>query len=192
MDGNALGGVAAASDPGSRALEELQFTLGEGPCVDAYASRRPVLEADLREATAQRWLGYTPAAYARGVRAVFALPLQVGGARLGILDVYRQQPGSLTAGSLAQALTFAEVAVQTILDGQAHAADGQAAEGLEEALGYRHVVYQAQGMVLASLGGSLVDAMARLRAHAYTTDRPLTDVARDVVVGRLRLEPDGP
>jgi hypothetical protein len=192
MDGGGLGGVAAASDPTCRALEELQFTLGEGPCVDAHAWRRPVLEPDLRVvATLQRWPGYAPAAYEAGVRAVFAFPLQVGAARLGVLDVHRRRPGSLSAESLTRALTFAEVAVQQILDGQAHAADGLAADGLAEALGYRHVVYQAQGMVMAHLGGSLVDAMARLRAHAYTTDRLLTDVARDVVAGKLRLEPDG-
>jgi hypothetical protein len=135
-----------------------------------------------------RWFEWmTPArASQRSVRC----PLQVGAARLGALDVYRRQPGSLSGEALTLALMFAEVAVQQILDGQARAVDGRAADGLEEALGYRHVVYQAQGMVMAHVGGSLVDAMARLRAHAYSTDRPLTDVAGDVVAGRLRLEPD--
>ncbi len=192
MGWGALDGVAAASDPVSRALEELQFTVGEGPRADAHDARRPVLETDLGVGGMLRWPGYAPAAYQAGVRAVFAFPLQVGAARLGVLDVYRRQAGSLSAVSLAQALTFAEVAVQQILDAQAHAAAGQVADGLAEALGYRHVVYQAQGMVMAHLGCSLVDAMARLRAHAYTTDRLLTDVARDVVAGRLRVEADSP
>ena len=191
IEGQVLGGVAAASDPVGRALEELQASLGEGPSLDAHAWRRPVLEADLGQGTLRRWPVFTPAAGARGVRAVFAFPLQVGAARLGVLDVYRQQPGSLTAESLSQALTYAEVAVEQILDGQAQAASGLAADGLQEAMEYRHVVYQAQGMVMAHLGGSLVDAMARLRAHAYSTDTVLTEVARDVVAGRLRLEPDG-
>jgi hypothetical protein len=137
-----------------------------------------------------RWPGYSPAALDRGVRAVFAFPLQVGAARLGVLDVYREQPGSLSAESLALALTFAEVAVQTLLDGQERAARGQAAEGLEGALEYRFALYQAQGMTMVDLGVSIGEAMARLRAHAYAHDRPLSDVARDVVAGRLRLESD--
>jgi len=162
MDGDGLGGVPAASDPGSRALGELQFTLGEGPCVDAHAWRRPVLEPDLRVvATIRRWPGYAPAAYEAGVRAVFAFPLQIGAARLGVLDVHRRRPGSLSAESLTRALTFAEVAVQQILDGQSRAADGRAADGLAEALAYRHVVYQAQGMAMAQLGCSLVDMLRR-------------------------------
>jgi AmiR/NasT family two-component response regulator len=123
---------------------------------------------------------------------VFAFPLQIGAARLGVLDVHRRRPGSLSSESLTRALTFAEVAVQQILDGQARAADGRAADGLAEALAYRHVVYQAQGMVMAQLGCGLVDAMARLRAHAYSLERPLTEVAHEVVAGRLRLEVDRP
>lgn len=191
-DAQDTGGVAAASDPVSWQLEELQFTLGEGPCLDAHSWRRPVMEADLGAASARRWTAYSTAAHDLGARAVFAFPLQVGAARLGALDVYRRIPGSLTPDALATALMFAEIAVEQILDAQGHAADGRAADGLAEALSYRHVVYQAQGMVMAQLGCGLVDAMARLRAHAYGNDLPLTEVAREVVAGRLRLEADSP
>jgi hypothetical protein len=183
-------GLAAASDPVSEALEELQFTLGEGPCIDAFSSRRPVLEPDLVHGAMSRWPAYSPAALDRGVRAAFAFPLQVGAARLGVLDVHRIEPGSLSGEALAQALTFAEVAVQTLLDGQDRAPHGQSAEGLEQALAYRFALYQAQGMTMIDLGVSIGEAMARLRAHAYAHGRPLSDIARDVVEGRLRLESD--
>jgi ANTAR domain len=53
-------------------------------------------------------------------------------------------------------------------------------------------VYQAQGMAMVDLGVSLPDALARLQACAYAHDRLLHDVARDIVNGRLRLEPDPP
>ena len=86
--------VAAVSDAASQALEELQFSLGEGPCVDAFSSRRPVLEPDLGAGAGGRWPGYTPAACALGVRAVFAFPLAIGAARLGVMDVYGRTPGS--------------------------------------------------------------------------------------------------
>lgn len=185
-------GVAAASDPACEALEELQFTLGEGPCIDAFTSRRPVLEADLATGASRMWPAYLPAALQHGVRAVFAFPLQVGGARMGVLDVYRRTPGILSADSLAQAQTFAEVAVECLLDGQQNASRGRTDRTLDRALDFQFVVYQAQGMAMVDLGVPLADAMVRMQAHAYVHDRSLHDVARDIVAGRLRLEADGP
>jgi hypothetical protein len=183
-------GVAAASDPTSSLLEELQFTLGEGPAIDAFTTRRPVLESAVGNGATARWPGFSPVAHGRGVRAVFAFPLQVGAARLGVLDVYNRTAGPLSAAVIAQALTFAEVAVETLLDGQARAVLGDAAEGLDAALEYRYVIYQAQGMVMVDLGIPLGDAMARLRAFAYAHDRPLTQVSAEIVAGRLRLHSD--
>jgi hypothetical protein len=196
MTAGGVRAVAAASDPTCAALEQAQFTLGEGPCIEAFSSRRPVLEPDLdagavtSTGAAARWPGYWATAQEHGVRAVFAFPLQVGAARLGVLDVYRSSPGILSASALAQALTFAEVAVETLLDGQEHAAAGATEATLDRALDSQFTVYQAQGMAMVDLGVSLADAMARLQAHAYAQDRSLQEIARDVVSGRLRLEPD--
>lgn len=127
------GGTAAAWGPDSRALEELQFSLGEGPCIEAFTSRRPVLEPDLPGRGMQRWPAYGPVAHAYGVRAVFAIPLQVGGARLGALDIYRDEPGSLSAVNLSQAVTFADLAVSVLLDAQ-NAADGDTVTGVNDVL----------------------------------------------------------
>jgi GAF domain/ANTAR domain len=183
-------GLTAASDPAAERIEELQFMLGEGPCIDAFAARRPVLVPDLADGPMSRWPAYAPAAYDGGVRAVFAFPLQVGAGRLGVLDVFRARPGPLSADELAQALTFAEVAVNTLLDGQAHAGPGAAAAGLDQAMDSRAELFQAQGMVMVQLGVSIADAFARMRAHAYAENRPLADVARDVVARRLRFNQD--
>lgn len=185
------GGTVAASDLVSRRLDELQFTLGEGPCIDAYASRRPVLEPDLVGHGSSRWPGYAAAAQSEGVKAVFAFPLQIGRARAGALDIYRDQPGALTQGALSQALTFADLAMGLLLETQTATEPGRTAH-LDDALAYRLEVYQAQGMVMVDLGVSLDEAMARLRAHAYAHDRSLTDVARDIVQGNLRLSQDKP
>ena len=190
LDDGGVRGIAAASDPISEELEELQFVLGEGPCLDAYATRRPVLESDVR--TGSRWSGYTPAVLERGVRAVFAFPLQVGAARLGVLDVYRTEPGALSPHALAEALSFAELALQTLLDGQERADAGTVEPDLADALEYRSEIYQAQGMIMVDLGVTLTEAMSRLRAHAYAHDRRPGAVARDVVAGRLVLANDAP
>jgi hypothetical protein len=194
----------AASSEVNEEIEELQFVLGEGPCMDAHDSRSPVLMADLSSADRTRWPGYAPAAQEFGVRAVFAFPLQVGAARLGALDVYQDRAGPLTVQAMSLALTFADVAMQILLDAQhdtqhpdnagsrGNTADTRAAETrlVGDALGARLEVYQAQGMVMVQLDVSLQEAMSRLRAHAYVHDRRLNDVAADVVARKLRLEGD--
>jgi hypothetical protein len=190
MTGNRDLARVAASDATSVLLEELQFTLGEGPCVDACATGQVVLISNLTEEGVRRWPGYTPAAVTQGVRAVFALPLQVGAARLGVLDLFRDRPEGLSAPALAQALAFAQVATVTVLDGQAEAPAGTTPTGLDDALESRFHVHQAQGMVMVQLGVSLAEALVRLRAFAYSHDRRIGDVARDVVDRKLTLARD--
>jgi hypothetical protein len=184
-DGNLL--TAAASSAASALVEELQFTMGEGPCLAAVSSRQPVLVPDLSRAVS-RWPGYGPSAYAHGVRAVFAFPLQTGSARLGALDVYLDRPGALSASVLARAGVYAEVAMDTMVED-----DRGANETMSELLDgdeSRLEVYQGQGMVMARLGIDANEALARMRAHAYANDCRLRDVADDVIARRLILEAD--
>jgi hypothetical protein len=183
--------MVAASDPASGIIDELQFTVGEGPCLDVFESSRPVLTPDLSEAARGRWPGYAPAAHEHGVRSVFAFPLQVGALRLGALDVYRDHVGLLPPRVMSEALTYAEVATTSLLDAQARAGDASP-PGLDDALAGRLELYQAQGMVMVQLGVDLNEAMARLRAYAYAHNRALSDVADDIVARRLTLEGDGP
>jgi hypothetical protein len=183
-------GATVASDPASERIEELQSQLGEGPGTEAFATRRPVLVPDLVGDAVARWPVYTPAAGDFGVRAVFAFPLQVGAARLGVLEVYRIRPGQLSPGELRHALMFAEVALTTLLDGQDNASPGMAADGLAGAVEHRAELFQAQGMAMVQLGVSLADALALMRAHAYTQNRRLGEVAADIVARRLRFDPD--
>ena len=182
--------TVAASDALAEQIEELQFSLGEGPCLEAYATRRPVITADLRATAGAHWPGYAGEAQERGVRAVFAFPLQIGAARVGAMDVYRDEIGELSQEALAQALTFAEIATSTLLDSQSSA--GASEEMLRDAMNAREEVFQAQGIVMVQLGAPLAEAIVRLQAHAYAQDRRLTDVANDIIAGRLVLEPDEP
>jgi hypothetical protein len=86
-----------ASDSTANRLEELQFSLNEGACIQASTTGVPVLVPDLGESVdAARWpifaaavLEQTPA------RALFALPLQWGVTNLGVLDLYRGARGGL-------------------------------------------------------------------------------------------------
>ncbi len=176
-------GFSVASNLVSQQIEELQLTIGEGASTDALSSCRPVLAPDLAGGDATRWPLYSAAMHDYGVRAVFAFPLQVGASLLGVFDIFRARPGMLSDDDLAHALTFADVAMTTLLDGHDASADG-----LAEAMAHRAVVFQAQGMVIIQLGVSPEVALVRLRARAYADGRPLTEVAQDVVSRRLRFD----
>ena len=191
MDGESLPATTVAvSSERFRLLEELQFALGEGPSIDAYARRGPVLEPQLLVDGMERWPAYTQAARQHGVRAVFAFPLQVGAARLGVLGIYRDEQGTLGPEGVSDALGFARLCLSTLLVGQFDGADGRLEYGLTEAVRERSEVYQAQGAVMIQLGSTLPEAMARLRAYAYARDLVLIDVARDVVAGNIVFSSD--
>jgi GAF domain-containing protein len=180
-----------ASDQVASGLEELTLTLGEGPGVDA-STGSPALVADLTAPDClTRWPVFAPAAVNAGVRAVFALPLQVGGIRLGVLDLYRAHAGDLDREQLADALVLADTACALLLDA-AHR-DRPRADGRWPAqTSLQHPeVHQATGMIIVQLGVSAAVALIRLRAYAYAHDQPLRDVATDVVARRLRFDPDG-
>ena len=187
MSGDLPQGSVCSSDERSALIEELQYTLGEGPCVDAYHQDRPVLEPDLAGAGATRWVAFSGPAVAAGARAVFGFPLQVGAIRLGALNLYRDRPGPVSADQHADALVMAGVAARAVLAMQANAPPGELAAELEAGANFHFVVHQAAGIVSAQLDVSMTEALIRLRAHAFANDRVLTAVAEDVVARRLRM-----
>lgn len=188
MSGDVPRGSLCTTNPTSEVIERLQFELGEGPCVDAYEQDRPVLESDLSQPSTPRWIAFSPPAVAAGVRAIFGFPLHVGAVRLGALNLYRDRPGPLTADQHADALVMAGVAAHAVLLMQANAPPGTLAADLERGADFQFVVHQASGMVAAQLGIPVVQALIRLRAHAFGNGRSLADVARDVVSRRLRFD----
>jgi hypothetical protein len=182
-------GSFCTSNEVSELIENLQFTLGEGPCVDAYTLGRPVLEPDLADPEMPRWLAFSPPALAAKARAVFGFPLQVGAVRLGALNLYRDRPGSLSDDQHADALVIADVAARIVLALQADAPVNVRAEELDAGANFHLIEHQASGMVAAQLGVSAVEALIRLRAYAFSHDMGLAEVAAAVVARQLRFDP---
>ncbi|MDQ6697895.1 MAG: GAF and ANTAR domain-containing protein [Actinomycetota bacterium] len=187
ISGDVSQGSAGSSDDVSAQIEELQFTLGEGPCVDAYRSDAPVLEPDLADPVEHRWLGFSDAALKAGARAVFGFPLHVGALRFGALNLYRDRTGPLGPEQHADALVMADVAAEALLLMQANAPPGTLATELATEENTRSVVHQAAGMMSAQLEVGVAQALVRLRAYAFSHERRLVDVARSVVDRRLRF-----
>ncbi len=176
------------SDPTAQTLETLQFTLGEGPCVDASAARSPVLVPDLEAPDSganERWPAFLAEAFSLGVRAVFAFPLCVGPGTLGAVDFYRRSAGPLEASDVARSLTVVDTMALALLDGETGIDGAFGAESLRNL-----EVHRAAGMVMVQAGCSIEDALLRLRATAYAETRPIGELARAVVYGERRFDED--
>lgn len=188
MSGDLRVGAACTSGEVSMLIEDLQYTLGEGPCLDAYNLKSPVQEPDLADPVEPRWLAFTPQAVDAGVRAVFGFPVGIGSVRMGALDLYNDQPGPLSDDQHADALVIADVAAEALLAMQAGQTAGVLSARLEHGSNFHYVAHQAAGMVSTQLGVSIAQALVRLRAYAFAHERLLPEVAADVVAGRLRFD----
>jgi GAF domain len=186
-------GTFGASDVAARLLDSLQFTAGEGPCLEAAQIMVPVLVADLHAQDEPRWPAFKDAAERAGVRAVFALPIRVGMIGLGALDLFRSTPGALSAAQLTDALMVADAAAQILLDlvdeSSTTAGRGEPlAQWAQVASLSRAEVYQATGMIMAQLDLPPAAALVRLRAYAFANELTASEVAQLVTSRHLRLE----
>jgi hypothetical protein len=187
ISGEIAHGSLCATNAVSQLIEDLQYTLGEGPCVDAYQENRVVAEPDLAEPVTRRWVAFAPPALDAGVRAVFGFPMRSGTVRLGALNLYRDRPGPLTDDQHADALVLADLAARWVLEAQAGAPPEMVSRELDIGADFHFSVHNAAGVVSVQLGISVAEALIRLRAYAFSSNRMLAEVAQDVIAHRLWL-----
>lgn len=178
------------SDAATRRFEDLQLTLGEGPGPETARTGAMVWVPDMVGIRLARWPALATEAPALPVRAVFCFPMGIGAIRTGVLTAVRRTPGPLTAQQADDALILAAALTARCLGlGESRAA-GPAPTGSPPTLQHA-VIHQATGMVSVQLSLPLPQALLRLRAHAYSSGRSITDISQDVVNRRLRLAHDG-
>ncbi len=194
FDGASSGTLGSSGAP-ARAYDELQFTFGEGPCLDSVAGRTPIVVVDLADPEEVRWPAYGPALLSHQIRCVTAVPIVIAGEFVGALDLFRARPGPLLGEDFVGAVAAAELSAIPVLDLmggdlQAAVADPSSNAWAELNTLSRAEVSQATGMLVAQLGTEPAEALVRLRAHAYATGRSVTDVARDILDRRVNLDAD--
>jgi hypothetical protein len=186
-------GTFGSSSELSRRLDEFQFTLGQGPCLDAVAHARPVLVPDLAAATEQRWPAFAGAVLDAGVRAVFAFPVSIAAVPVGAIDLFCYQPGSLGIDRLDASLHAADLAALPLLDlmGIDWTRTDDGSEPWTQLASLERVeVYQATGMIMAQLGVGPAEALIRLRGHAFAHGQTASEVAWAIVGRALSFEGD--
>lgn len=189
MGGGQTGSICV-SNRRMEALEDMQFTMGEGPCHDAFVSGAPVLAPRFDTRVTTRWPSFAGLAQQTGIGAVFAYPMTTTGARIGVLTLYQDAEGDLTTLQHDDCMAMAEILAEAVLSLQDNAPPGVLAPELESAVAHRAEVHQATGMVTVQLQIPTDEALLRIRAYAFSKGVSVGVVAADIVGRRLRLDDD--
>jgi len=181
-------GTVGVSDPIAEVVEEVEYTLGEGPCLTAYETKTPVFDVDLSDTEPVGWPEFRRGALAEGIHAAFGFPLLVNSICIGAMNLYRDASGPLTERQIGDAVVIAGLASRTLLRWQAEAPIGTLAWQFDTVANHRVEVHQAAGRVSVQAGISVADALALLRAYAFSQDRPVAAIAKGVAAGALRFD----
>lgn len=186
-----------SSDPVAARLAEAQYSLGDGPCRSALSLNAPVLATDLAQGPdARRWPVFAQQAVELGVRAVFSLPLGSAASVIGTLDLYSERAGLLSARKLRFGLLVADAITMALIEAHVQSEEtqhesldrGGFTSWLEGAEADHTEIHQATGVIMYNLGLDAQQALARLRAHAFSHGQGLSEAARDVILRRVVLD----
>jgi hypothetical protein len=191
-----------ATDSLAQQLDELQYTIGEGPCFDAYLDDRPQFHPVMTSiAQTSRWPTFAADATELGAHALFAFPVPDGQRPMGVLELYRRSVGSLDAAECAAVVACTAMIAQRLLSNwehhvihfggveQALAAAATTGVALSEAANpfTRTQIHVAGGMLAIQLGVDPDEGVDRLRAYSYASGRRIASVAADIIARRLTL-----
>ncbi|GGF05113.1 GAF and ANTAR domain-containing protein [Mycetocola zhadangensis] len=188
LDRDHKASVIHASDDTAAQLEETQFTLGDGPLFECFATAGPVLVPSVSDDS--RWPLFLSHADQLAVGALFFFPLTLGAACIGTVLCYRDSPGHLERETVDVGSGLARAIAGPALRHAILLADGEA-DAKNTPTEMRREVHQATGMMLVQLDVSATDALARMRAYAFAHGVSLREVARSVVSGHLDFSTEG-
>lgn len=183
--------LVCATSEAARRITELQFELGEGPDLDTHKSGQPVHVLDLAEPDEHYWPLFRHAVGGKLARTLHALPLSSEGASLGTLCFHSATLEHLAVQDVANARHTADVATWAVIGVLALETPQPEIDWLPGRLQLWVRLHQAIGVISAQMQVEIETALTFLRAHAFASDRPLSDVAHDVAIGTLRFDDDG-
>ncbi len=176
--------VLASTSDRSSFLGLLQLDAGEGPCVECFATGRPVSVRDHAEME-RRWPTFAAASAESGYASVHAIPMRLRDTTLGSLNLFRETEGALNRDDALAAQALTDVATISILQQRSLEHANLAQQQLQRALDSRIVIEQAKGFLAQTHRIDMDQAFAKLRTHARSNQELLADVARAVVERRL-------
>lgn len=178
--------LAAAVSHEMSALEEAEFSLGEGPCLDAYRQGEQVIAEDIGQCH-ERWPAITPKILDLGLRSAYAFPLSLRGDRVGALTLYRREPGPFPEEAMRLAQAFADMAAVGILQERRLSAAERRAEQLQGALHSRIIIEQAKGVLGERHGVTPNEAFDALRRYSRHNSLKMRNLCQQVIAGTIDL-----
>jgi GAF domain-containing protein len=180
----------ACSDEVAAQLNDLQYQLGEGPCLAALKAAAAVAIDDMD--AEGRWPGFTRQAAAHGIGSGLSLPLIARDEVVGALNLYARPRGAFGPQETRRAELFAGTAAGALALGLRLASYAALTGQLRESLASRAVIDQAVGVIMGQQRCSPDKAFAALRAASQNRNVKLRDVARELVAGITGADPEPP
>ena len=177
----------AATDDQTMGLDDLQYRLGEGPCLQAINTGEIVRVDDFTNES--RFPSFGPLAAAQQTGSCLSVPLDAGGTRLGGLNLYGRSSNSYGPAAESIASAFAGPAAVTVANAMAYARSVRLAAQLEEALKSRAEIEQAKGILMAQSHVTAEDAFNALKRASQRENIKLRDIAHRIVAASARSEP---
>jgi GAF domain-containing protein len=176
--------VMASSSERSDALDLLQLQNEEGPCFECFHRGEAVSTDDL-EREHDRWPTFAAAAQNSGFSSVQALPMRVRGSTVGALNLFRAQAGAILDSDLPLAQGMADIAAVALLQERLVRESHGVTQQLQSALTSRVVIEQAKGVLAERAHVGVDAAFVHLRDYARNSNRRLSEIAAEVIDGRL-------
>ena len=180
--------VVSASSVRAVALEDEQFTIGEGPTFDSTQSNLPILTPRLGSGFHVKWPIFSRFAISHQINASFCFPVRIGDARIGALTLYREANIGLTSQEYADALIYASLSSDDLIRSVTEGISGGASPLAIAGLSNTSEVQQAAGMLAEKFNCSVVDGLVRLRAAAYARQEPISIIAKRILNRELNLD----
>lgn len=185
-NGNGELELLASTSEASRLVELMQLSADAGPCIESYASGRPVSLSDIYQAP-ERWNDFREQALEQGFASVHAIPMRLRDTTVGTLNLLRDTPGDLPEDDIVAAQAFADVATIGILHERTLTQSRQIQDQLQHALNSRVLIEQAKGVIAYSHKIPVDEAFTLIRAYARHNQTGLSTVATQIVNQNLRL-----
>ena len=176
--------TVVATAPFVREVDDIQYRLGEGPCVSAVAEGRTFRSGNL--GGEPLWPRFGPRVGRLGVHSALSLPLRLEERTVGALNVYAHGRESFTDYDAQVGEAFAGPAAVSVANAQRLAEAERLIERLHHALSSRAEIDQAIGIVMSRSGGTSKEAFARLRELSQGRQLKLAEVARELVGDAVR------
>jgi GAF domain-containing protein len=182
--------TAAATGDLARDVDEAQYGVGTGPCLDAAEAAATVLIPDM--AAENRWPEFIPVALDRGAQSSLSIGLPVQQRVYGALNIYSRSPHAFDADAVTAAESFARYAAVAVANATLYQATAALAEQMKEAMKSRAVIDQAKGILMAAHGCDSDKAFSLLVTASQRDNRKLRDIAQVIVDGVARdVRPEG-